>query len=354
MKRSSGALVLASLVATGCGDNNTSDNVDSGTVFANAYAVTLFDNTRINSKPDQPNYQRIYAPLDLHDGPFGDVKLTFDLATTCFPFESWQTNPPPEDERWPADCDAFDRLYQITVDPARSEGQDPGFEIMRAATPFGGPSHVELDITDLANALPPGTHQIEVYISTFSDTTGQVTGSNGGFNITGKLHATPGTPPRKVLAAIPMVLRTDTMNGQPAIPFTFPAGTTRGAIEYRATGHGGGAGDADCIGPAEEFCARDHTLFVDDQQVEAFQPWIPSCAHMCDTSATSYCAQNPTGLQSSVRAPRANWCPGAVTAPKLISGAWGPGEHSFRYDINKIEPLKGKWAISATAYAYAD
>lgn len=320
-------------------------------MVAQPYTAVLFDNTRINSKMDQPNYQRIYAPLDVHDGPFADVKLTFDLETTCYPFESWE--PRPMGENWPPSCDAFDRIYQITVDPARADGEPPGFEIMRAATPFGGPLHVELDITDLANALPPGMHEVEVYISTFSDPAGKSTGSNGGWNVTAKLDATPGLPPRKVLAAIPLVFRMDTMAGQPAIPFTFPAGTTKGSIEYRATGHGGGAADADCTGPAEEFCERSHTVFVDDVQVDAFDLWV-DCEHMCDMTSTAWCAQNPCGLDTSVRAARANWCPGAVTPPKVLSSAWGPGDHSFRYDINKIEAVKGKWAISATAYAYED
>jgi hypothetical protein len=319
---------------------------------AEPYSIQAFDRTRINSRSELENYQRVYADLDLHDGPFASVTLSLDLDTTCFPFTSWATNPPPTGQRWPADCDAFDRLFQVTIDPA-ADGEAPGFEVLRAVTPFGGPAHLEVDVTDLANALAGGVHELEVYISTSSDPAGQVTGSNGGWFISGRLDVTPGPAPRTVLAAIPLVHRTDTMTAQPAIPFAFPAGTTSGSIEYRVTGHGGGAAEAGCIGPAEEFCNRAHEVFADDQSLARFQAWITSCAQMCDQTTTTYCRQNPTGNVQSVRAPRANWCPGAVTDPELFTTAFTPGDHSFRYDISRIAP-SGRWTVSATAYAYGD
>jgi len=154
-----------------------------------------------------------------------------------------------------------------------------------------------------------------------------------------------------VLAAIPLVVRTDTIAPQPALSFALPAGTASAAIEYRATGHGGGPVDTGCIGPAEEFCARTHVLAIDGAQVDSFEPWIASCASMCDQSQTTWCAQNPTGNVQSVQAPRANWCPGAMTAPRVVTGALAAGDHAFAYTIDRIGQ-GGRWAISATAYAY--
>jgi hypothetical protein len=109
-------------------------------------------------------------------------------------------------------------------------------------------------------------------------------------------------------------------------------------------GHGGGAvepDDNDCIGPAEEFCRRTHGVFADERLMMAFSPWIDSCAHMCDQTSTPWRAEPDRDVRS-VRAPRANWCPGEVTAPTLISSDWSTGDHTFRYDINgRRWPLEG-------------
>ena len=80
------------------------------------YTLTVFDNTRINSHGDQENFQNAFADVDLINGPFSNVTLTIDLETTCFPFEEWTA--PPSGERWPADCDAFDRNFEFILDGA--------------------------------------------------------------------------------------------------------------------------------------------------------------------------------------------------------------------------------------------
>jgi hypothetical protein len=42
--------------------------------------------------------------------------------------------------RRPADCDAFDRNFEIALDePDADSGAPPGLELVRAITPFGGP-----------------------------------------------------------------------------------------------------------------------------------------------------------------------------------------------------------------------
>jgi hypothetical protein len=344
------AIALAAIACSG----DTATTIDATPWPGEAYTTGTLDRVRINSHADQENYQRVYADLDLHGGPFASVIVTLDLGSTCFPWTDWVNNPPPPGENWPADCDAFDRLYQVTIDPKQNDSQDLGFEVVRAITPFGTGSHIEVDITDLANALSPGLHKLEVHVSTSSDAAGRVTGSNGGWFITVRADVTPGLAPRNVLAAIPLVHRTDYENQKPAIGFTLPEGTTSSAIEYRVTGHGGGPVESGCIGPSEEFCDRTHSLFIDEQPEAPFQAWINSCAHMCDQTSTAYCAQNPMGNIQSVRAPRANWCPGAVTPPRVFPLSVGPGAHTFRYDISRIASPSGRWTVSATAFAYGD
>ena len=68
-----------------------------------------------------------------------------------------------------------------------------------------------------------------------------------------------------------------------------------------------------------------------------------------------YCQENPCGAIQSVRAPRANWCPGSVTPPRVEEpAAWGaPGAHSFSYDIDTIDG-SGLWRVTAVVFAYGD
>ena len=148
----------------------------------------------------------------------------------------------------------------------------------------------------------------------------------------------------------------------PSLPFDVPANATSGRIESRVTGHGGGTGGLGCIGPAEEFCRRDHTVSIDGVVLEMFEPRRDDCATLCtlthygDPSAGfDYCLENPTGTIASVQAPRANWCPGSITPPKV----WEPpelaqpGPHTLSWDISAVAD-GGSWRISATCFAFAD
>src|SRR5690606_17743400 len=125
---------------------------------------------------------------------------------------------------------------------------------VRAITPFGGPLDFEIDVTDVANGRP-GAHELAVSIATWSDASGQVTGSNGGWNVTARFEMVPGPAPRNVLAVTPLYDGSQTTPDSPAVELEVPAGTTSSRIEYRVTGHGGvafGCGTS----PAEEFCQR--------------------------------------------------------------------------------------------------
>ncbi|MFN7135759.1 MAG: peptide-N-glycosidase F-related protein, partial [Myxococcales bacterium] len=283
------------------------------------------------------------------------------LASTCFPFDSWQANPPPPGHNWPADCDAYDRNFEFVLDPAASASERPGIELVRAITPFGGPMRFEVDVTDLANGLP-GKHRLQAYIATWPDPAGRVSGARGGWNVSARLEVKHGEPPRRVLAVVPLFDGVQTTAGSPGpVSFTVPEGVARSRLEYRATGHGGGSADADCIGHADEFCKRVHTLRVDGEVFETVTPWRNDCKDLCTLETHTwpsggtmqYCRENPCGAIASVRAPRANWCPGSVTPPlaRGVPALTIAGAHTFAWDVAKIAD-GGSWRISAHWIAY--
>ena len=317
------------------------------------YTITVFDQERINSTGDV-NVRNITADVDFAGHPFASVIMTVSLGSTCYPFDQWTQ--PPAGHNWPADCDAFDRNFEFTMDDPKEEGDPPAFELVRAITPFGGPLQFEVDITDLANARP-GAHTIRAHISTWSDGAGQVTGSAGGWTVSASIAVTPGKAPRNVLAAIPLFNHMHGKLEEPAkATFTLPEGTVGAILEYRVTGHGGGDATSGCIGPAEEFCKRQHDLWVDGEVLDSIIPWRDDCASLCTLTphpnGFDYCLENPCGSIQSVKAPRANWCPGSVTPPVtwIPQSYNGPGEHTFSYDIpNQAD---GSWRVSAVVYAY--
>jgi hypothetical protein len=327
------------LVLVACGCSSTPN------APAKPYSLQAFDGVRISSHSEQPNFQKATAMVDFHDGPFASATLVVDLASTCYPFENWTT--PPMGQNWPADCDAFDRNFEFVLDDV---------ELMRAITPFGGPEHQEIDVTDVANGLP-GKHTLTVTIPTYSDGAGQVSGSDGGWNVTARLELTPGAAPRKVLKVVPLLNLSQGKNDVPKIAsFEVPAGTVSTRIEYRATGHGG-ATDPKCYGPAEEFCKRTHHVLLDGTELQAgLVPWRNDCYQNCTVAhyrTFDYCMENPCGDMNSVQASRANWCPGTLTPPIVWEPMLSPGAHQLTYAVDGIAD-GGSWRLSAVALLFGD
>lgn len=321
------------------------------------FSIELFDDIRINSV-GEVNVRTVLVDFEWEGGPFQEVVLVVDLDSACFPFS--EASQPPDGQLWPADCDAFDRNFELTLDPPEADGDPPGIELVRAITPFGGPMHFEIDVTDVANGLP-GTHTLQCHISTWSDGSGQVTGSAGGWNVTARFEMILAEPANQTLAVIPLSNHNYVADsGQIVTTFEVPAGTTAGRIEYRVTGHGGATDNSSaCIGPAEEFCQRWHNLFVDDVSWGSIQPWRDDCDELCtltsEGASREYCAENPCGAISSVKAPRANWCPGSVTPPIIVEtpALTEPGSHTFSYGVDGVVP-GGSWRISAVYIALGE
>jgi hypothetical protein len=337
------------------GQDGTDAGADApGPVYPPPFTIEALPPTRFGGG----GVSRAFGDADWQAGPFGRVVLVADLATTCYPFESWSANPPPAGQSWPADCDAFDRNFSVYVDDG---GDGPPFEVVHAITPFGGPEHVEVDITDLANALP-GRHRVRADLQSFPDPQGQSTGSNAGWTVSARVEVTPGAAPRRVLAAVALYAGQLT-SGDPIPPVTFdvPPSTAAGRLEYRTSGHGQGPQDARCGGPAEEFCDRRHQIFVDGATAEDIEPWRTDCATLCTlthygrpTAGFDYCQENPCGAVDSVRASRANWCPGSMTPPfawEDIPALAVPGAHTLSFQVSGFG-MGGFWLASATYYAY--
>ena len=378
--RARNLFMVGSVVLLACSSSSsggTTAVVDSGVIVDSSiaeaapdtappapYTKLLFDSARIESDSSKPNFQKVSVDLDPLDGaPFSNVKLVIDLSSTCFPFSNWATDKPPAGQNWPADCDAFDRNFETwMIDPAAPKDK-PSIEMVRAITPFGGPEHIEEDVTDLFNAkeLRSGKRTIEIHIATWSDGKGIVSGSNGGWNVSAHLEVTPGDAPHKVLSAIPLFNGTaDSKTVFADLPFTLPAGTTSTRIEYRVTGHGGADGTATgCSNPADEFCKRKHHVTLDGASLAELTPWRTDCNKLCtiahDPRFKDYCAENPCGALSSVRAQRANWCPGSETPPFTWTPDTlnAPGDHKFKFAIDSIAD-GGSWRASAIVYAFGD
>ena len=331
------------------------------------YQVPLFDDAHIGSDSSKPDFQKVAVDLPpLHDAPFANVKLVLDLTSPCYPWSNWTTDKPPAGQNWPADCDAFDRNFETwLVDPSADPTTTPSFELVRAITPFGGPEHVEEDVTDFFNALAKSgddkTRSLEIHISTWSDGAGKVSGSNGGWFVSAHIEVTPGDAPANALAVIPLYNGTwDSTSTAVTVPFTLPGDTTSARIEYRVTGHGGASvTDSACIGPADEFCKRKHHVLLDGASLQDLTPWRTDCAKLCTITTGSpfgsYCLENPCGAPSSVRAPRANWCPGSETPPFTWTpdSLDAPGDHTWGFSIDGV-PDGASWRVSATLIAFGD
>ena len=366
MKSNVAKLVFLALALAGCGSGGDTDGGSSASStgsgqpqVAAPYTLDALSDVRISSHSEDANYQRADADVDFHDGPFESVTLHVKLTSPCFPFDKWKDDPPPSGQNWPADCDAFDRNFETSLDLPVADAPGVGLELVRAITPFGGPLEITEDITDVANGLP-GAHKLSVTIPTYSDGEGKVSGSNGSWNVSVSVDVVPGTAPRNVLAVVPLYYGSNTDPAGPGeLAFDAPAGVASGRVDYRATGHGGGAQTAGCIGPAEEFCKRVHHISVDGAEIDTPSPWRIDCKDNC-TAATydgftqplSYCAENPCGDKNSVKAPRANWCPGTETPAMSWDVPAVAGPHSFSFAIPNLVVDGGQWRVSATYFAF--
>jgi hypothetical protein len=320
--------------------------------------LSVLTRVHISSHEDAEHFQRALGDVDFGRESVARATLRVTLESPCFPFAGWAALGVPAKQNWPAPCDAFDRTLSVTLDEAvPASSAAPGFELLRAITPFGGPLQVEEDVTDLVNGLP-GAHQLGLRINTWSDADGIVSGSDGEWIASAELLLWRGTAPRRVLAVLPLVLGDQAMAEAAPVTFEVPEGAGSARIDYRVTGHGG-AFSPGCLGPAEEFCQRTHELRLDGELLQELTPWR-DCSDNCTLTdnrsgygPAQYCAQNPCADPNSARAPRANWCPGTGTPPIAIEAPelQVAGEHELTRSVHDLA-TGGLWTVSATYFAF--
>jgi hypothetical protein len=329
--------------------------------------TVVLDDVRIGSNGALDNFQVARADVDVGDDAVARATLVVDLRTTCFPFSQWADEPPPPGQNWPASCDAFDRNFHFLLDDPADDAVDDTvvpLELVRAITPFGGPLHLEVDVTDVVNGLVRsgrgGVHRLSAHITTFSDGAGIVSGSDGGWNVSARLDLEPGTPARNVVDVRALFFGNLVTGAEATAHEVTLAPGQRGLLVTRTTGHGGPNSDGDCFGPAEEFCRREHGLRLaggggDEVRDITFIPLREDCADLCTLTTSTipgggtiqHCAENPTGAIESVRAPRANWCPGSVTPP--FESSLNRGDNSTPHEIAwSVERIAegGSWLTS--------
>jgi hypothetical protein len=330
-----------------------------GDALSEPERLSVLTRVPISSHEGAENFQRALADVDFGQESVTRATLRITLESPCFPFSAWAELGVPAGQNWPASCDAFDRTLSVTLDdPTTSAASgSPGLELLRAITPFGGPLQVEEDVTDVVNGLP-GQHQLGLRINTWSDAEGIVSGSNGEWIASAELLLWRGTAPRRVLAVLPLVLGDQLAVEATPVSFEVPEGASSARIDYRVTGHGG-VFSASCLGPAEEFCQRTHELRLDGELLQELTPWR-DCSDNCTLTdndsgygPAKYCAQNPCAAPESARAPRANWCPGTLTAPFVIEAEElrAAGVHELTRSIHELAS-GGVWTVSATYFAF--
>jgi hypothetical protein len=318
----------------------------------------VLDRVQLSSDASAEHFQAATAAVDFSTAPVSHASLRVELESPCFPFEGWSEQGVASGQRWPDACDAFDRGLSVSLDAASADGV--GLELLRAVTPFGGPLLLEEDVTDVVNGLP-GAHQLRIQIDTWPDPEGRVSGAHGSWIASVELELTPGAAPRRVLAVLPLVNESQTEPDAAPVDFEVPPGAASARIEYRVTGHGGApVRDPRCVGPAEEFCERTHELRLDGELLDELRPWRDDCQTLCTPASNTaelgpaqYCAENPCGDPNSVRAPRANWCPGSKTPPFRLEAAALSAAGSHRLERSILE-LKagGSWRVSASYFAF--
>jgi Peptide-N-glycosidase F, C terminal len=325
--------------------------------------VTVLERAVLSSDAGAEYQQLASVGVDFGDEPVARATLRVRLESPCYPFEGWKTQTTSPGHFWPDACDAFDRLFLISLDGDEGGvggGGEPGIELTRAITPFGGPLAFETELTDVVNGLH-GEHTLRIEIPTYSDPEGKVSGSKGSWIVSANLLLEPGPAPREVLAVVPLVFTSLTTATPEPFDVEVPEGATSARLEYRATGHGqGAAARPACIGPAEEFCHRSHVLALDGAELGILDPWRTDCRQLCTLTSNDsgngieeYCLENPCGAIQSVRASRANWCPGSVTPPFVLENAelGAPGPHELSLSIDELVE-GGNWLVSATFFAF--
>jgi hypothetical protein len=244
------------------------------------------------------NRRKVYAEVDFPAGQWKSVSLHLHLGCP------------------PGRCDRWDRWGYIGI--ANGEGMAESItEIARFGTPFGGTADWTVDVSPLLPLLS-GHKKVAVQIDTW---VGPGNPEGDGWLVDASFTFAPGVSERVPVQVIPLWDVALSEVGDPAKPLSLPARMVQippdaDAVELRSfiTGHGQGN-----LQNCAEFCPKTHTYLIGETSVQR-RLWREDCASFCTLttdpgSGRQFCKESPTGAIGSVRASRANWCPGALVTP---------------------------------------
>jgi len=242
--------------------------------------------------------------------PYSDITLEFRLRSGC-----------------PSLCERSPRTVSVTL------GLDDTttVEVFRAVTPFGADRTWLADVTDLAEWFG-GERTVTASIDTVE----------GAWEIDLRVLFTPGTPPRDVLALIPIEYdpAVSSATDLPERRISIPSGAASAVLLWRATGH-----DEDGTG-CDETCPKHFLASVDGTDRIDVVPWRTDCA--------DFAAANPGTDPLIVGMERSGWCPAdVVPAASVDATAWLPsGNHTFDARIEGVEAAGGRWRVSLDLVLY--
>ncbi len=325
----------------GGGDAEAEAAIDSGPSCSGApggpsTTTPLFPaGARVSGVSGSADYQKITSTMSLPAACYASASLQLKLTSGC-------VGAAPPGQSWPAGCDPYDRLVQLTIDDAPTP-----ILLLDAVTPFGADVTWQVDVTDYQRSFT-GSHSLSLAITTYADPTGQQSGTNAGFGVDAELTLTPGAPARDVVGIVPLFAqRIDlTTVGALTAPLVAPAGAAHGRLDFYATGHG-------AVGPqsCDEFCMKTNTVSFDGANLYDGAPWVScanDCTHQlldggsvtCGGQTFDYiCEQNPTACPPSPVASRANWCPSKLVVPfqLAIPDSATTGSHTVGLSVTNVQ-----------------
>ncbi|HZS39446.1 MAG TPA: peptide-N-glycosidase F-related protein [Polyangia bacterium] len=339
-------LLLLSLLVAGCSSNSNQQITDGGSDANACPAGAPMTIPIVSAAHLDAAHGSADAMIAVPAGCWSSAQVTMHVKTQC-------KGVPPPNQNWPAACDPFDRLAQVSL----ADANTTALFLLDAVTSFGGETTWTQDVTDYASLLA-GTHDYHVEVGTYADPAGKATGTAASHDVDVSLTLTPGPPPRAILAAVPL-LRQTIVNATPPLTamITAPAGATHARLDYFTSGHGGNGQP-----PCDEFCLKENDLTLDGANVYMDQP-LSDCDSNCTQvpiSGTSTCGgmtfnyackENPTACPSSAVAARSNWCPSRIIAPIAVTlpDSALTGTHSVGLAIQMVN---GDWPIGLSAVFY--
>lgn len=240
--------------------------------------------------------------------------------------------------------DPWTRVGSVTVHDPDAGPDDPGAELMRFTTGFGGPGTFSQDVTALAPLLH-GARTLRLFVSTYSSPAWEAT-------LTLTYDRSAGY--RRPALAEPLFNEPAVTSSDPLVAATvvIPPGLARPRLRILTTGHAtDGAG-------GDEFVSRTHVLRIDGRRIASWRPWREGGGALRERNPTSGRTLIDGRWLWSSDLDRAGWAPGTAVEPMLLPvPELTAGRHEVELEILGIRPAAGDpphhgyWRVSAIVVA---